>query len=215
MDIQMPVLDGYGAARQIRKRDAGVPIIAMTANAIKGDYEKCIEAGMNDYLSKPINIEKFAEIIKRNFNQNFEGGSQCDAGAVEIKTPGPQGVSESSFSEATEIFDREKFVKNTFSNDILAGKIIKILFEDLEKFGGVLKNAIAEKDGDCLAKSAHRLKGSAVNVCASNLRRVFLQLENAGRQGCFEEAGSLISELETQVSLFKNEIKKAGYDDVD
>lgn len=215
MDIQMPVLDGYGAARQIRKRDAGVPIIAMTANAIKGDYEKCIEAGMNDYLSKPINIEKFAEIIKRNFNQNFEGGSQCDAGAVEIKNLSPQGGSESSFSEATEIFDREKFVKNTFSNDILAGKIIKILFEDLEKFGGVLKNAIAEKDGDCLAKSAHRLKGSAVNVCASNLRRVFLQLENSGRQGCFEEAGSLISELETQVSLFKNEIKKAGYDDVD
>ncbi len=214
MDIQMPVLDGYGAARQIRKRDAAVPIIAMTANAIKGDYEKCIAAGMTDYLSKPINIEKFAEIIKRHFNQKFEEEPYAFAGSAEIKKNDPQGDSESSLPEAAEIFDRDKFVKNTFSNDILAKTIIKILFEDLEKFGDVLKNAIAARDGDILARSAHRLKGSAVNVCAFNLRRIFLQLENAGRQGRFDEAESLIGALETQISLFKNEIKKNGYDDI-
>ena len=215
MDIQMPVLDGYGAAQQIRKRDVAVPIIAMTANAIKGDYEKCLAAGMTDYISKPINIEKFAEIIKRNFKQKSEDVSYAAADLVEIKKTELQNDYENASREVSGSFDRDKFVKNTFSNDILAKKIIRILFEDLEKFGDVLKNAITAKDGDGLARTAHRLKGSAINVCAFNLSQVFLQLENAGRQGRFDEAELFISALENQISLFKNEIKKAGYGDVE
>jgi PAS domain S-box-containing protein len=217
MDIQMPVLDGYQAAQKIRTRDTIVPIIAMTANALKDDYDKCIAAGMNDYLSKPINIEKFAKIIMGIFRPDFENSpSAAIAAAAETKTPARPDESENAcVTTAVDIFDRDKFFKNTFSNEILARKIIGILFEDLEKFNGVIKNAIAAKDGAGLAKSAHRLKGSAVNVCASNLKRVFIKLENAGRQGLFDEAESLIGELEDQILLFMDEIKKAGYDNVD
>jgi len=64
MDIQMPEMDGYESARAIRKAGYGLPIIAMTANAMKGDQEKCLEAGMDDYLSKPINPKEMLDKIE-------------------------------------------------------------------------------------------------------------------------------------------------------
>lgn len=200
MDIQMPVLDGYEAARRIRKIDAGIPIIAITANAIKGDYEKCMEAGMNDYLCKPIDIEKFGDIIKRNVNN---GGTKNSAAAE----PEP--------AESPAVFDRQRFVKNTFSNDKLASDIIKVLFEDLEKYLAIIKTASAEKDFLTVYKSAHRLKGSAINVCADKLKAAFADLEKAGREERFEAMDALMAELGNEISIFRNEIKKYGYPDVD
>ncbi|TFG49117.1 MAG: protein translocase subunit SecD, partial [Candidatus Brocadiia bacterium] len=140
MDIKMPVLDGYEASKEIRKTDTSVPIVAMTANAIRGDYEKCIEVGMNDYLSKPIDIEKFSEAINRNIQSQLttNGGESCEnnlpqlaqdnlppAGAVTQY----QGQEEVHTDQADEVFDHARFVKNTFSNNKLANNIIKILFE--------------------------------------------------------------------------------------
>jgi CheY-like chemotaxis protein len=69
MDCQMPEMDGYTATNKIRNNEketfAHIPIIAMTASALKGDFQKCIRAGMDDYISKPINIPKFGAIVKK------------------------------------------------------------------------------------------------------------------------------------------------------
>ena len=200
MDIQMPVLDGYEAARRIRMIDADIPIVAITANAIKGDYEKCMEAGMNDYLCKPIDIEKFGDIINRNVKT---GGTKNSA------APEPEPA------ESPAVFDRQRFVKNTFSNDKLARDIIKVLFEDLEKYLAIIKTASAEKDFLTVYKSAHRLKGSAINVCADKLKAAFADLEKAGREERSEAMDSLLAGLGTEISIFRNEIKKYGYPDVD
>jgi PAS domain S-box-containing protein len=200
MDIQMPVLDGYEAARRIRKIDAGVPIVAITANAIKGDYEKCMEAGMNDYLCKPVDIEKFGDIIKRN----VKAGA---AGTFAATAP------ESDDSPAA--FDRQRFVRNTFSDDKLARDIIKVLFEDLEKYLAIIKTAAAEKDSRTVYKSAHRLKGSAINVCADRLKRSLLALETAGSEERFDAMDGLMAAIADEISIFSAEIKKYGYLNVD
>ena len=69
MDCEMPEMDGYMATREIRSKDvpvSDVPIVAMTANALKGDREKCIAAGMNDYITKPVTLDRLAEVLRRN-----------------------------------------------------------------------------------------------------------------------------------------------------
>lgn len=200
MDIQMPVLDGYEAARRIRKTGAGMPIVAITANAVKGDYEKCMEAGMNDYLCKPVDVEKFSDIIKRNVKPSTAGTSTAAA-------------PESDFSEA--VFDLQQFVKNTFSDDKLARAIIKVLFEDLQNHLALIKAAAAGKDSQTVYKSAHRLKGSAVNVCAGRLKRALLALETAGREERFDAMEGLLTELADEISIFTDELKKHGYLNVD
>ena len=65
MDIQMPVLNGYEASQEIRKTNAQVPIIALTAGTVKGEKEKCLESGMNDYISKPIDRDRFENILQK------------------------------------------------------------------------------------------------------------------------------------------------------
>ncbi len=207
MDIQMPGIDGYEATRQIRSTDREVPIVAMTANAIRGDYERCIESGMNDYLSKPIEIEKFNDIILRYVKNRTQSSS-------EQSRPAAQVISVSA-PESVLIFDHDKFVKNTFSNDSLAKDIIKIFFEDIEKYRKILKDAIEKKDSETLFKSAHRLKGSAANVCAPCLKQAFLSLETAGRESRFEDATGFLELLGREIDIFKTEIKKHGYDYAD
>lgn len=201
MDIQMPVLDGCEAARMIRKTGAGVPIVAVTANAVKGDYEKCMEAGMNDYLCKPVDVEKFGDIIRRNVKPATAGTFAAAA------------APESEFSEA--VFDRQQFVRNTFSDDKLARAIIKVLFEDLKNHLALIKAAAAGKDSQTVYKSAHRLKGSAVNVCAGRLKRALLALETAGREERFDAIEGLLTEITDEISIFSDELKKYGYLNID
>ncbi|OGM08118.1 MAG: hypothetical protein A2008_00715 [Candidatus Wallbacteria bacterium GWC2_49_35] len=200
MDIQMPVLDGYEAARRIRKIDSGVPIVAITANATKGDYEKCMEAGMNDYLCKPIDIEKFGKIISRNVKAFATKNSAAAA-------PEPEAF--------PAVFDRQRFVRNTFSDDKLARDIIKVLFEDLQNYLALIKTAAACNDSQTVYKSAHRLKGSAINVCADRLKQALLNLETAGREERLDSMADLVAALDDEVSIFNDEIKKYGYLHVD
>jgi CheY-like chemotaxis protein len=79
MDVQMPEMDGFAAAREIRRREQGgqehVPVIAMTAHAMKGDRESCLEAGMDDYLAKPINREELQQVIERAMKSKKEAYS--------------------------------------------------------------------------------------------------------------------------------------------
>lgn len=192
--------------------DREVPIVAMTANAIRGDYERCIESGMNDYLSKPIEIEKFNDIILRYVKNAARQSSAPDLPVL----PGSsvicaQNGAAAGDSDSVSIFDREKFVKNTFSNDSLAKDIIKIFFEDIEKYRSIINNAIERKEPETLFKSAHRLKGSAANVCAPRLKQAFLNLETAGRESRFEDAVGLFELLGSELDIFKAEIKKCGY----
>ncbi len=203
MDIQMPVLDGYDAARQIRKTNPDIPIVAMTANAIKGDYEKCIEAGMNDYLSKPLDFEKFNEALKKNvrFFSNENSTLEKKYHENNIKNEQNKQI----------VFDREKFKKNTFSNPEIAKKIIYIFFDDLKKCKSYLDNAIKEKNGELLSRTAHRLKGSALNICAYDLKLILYELETSGRENRFDEAENLIIEFENKIEELKKELEKSGY----
>jgi len=174
MDCQMPRLDGYEASRRIRAHVDGVrqpriPIIALTAHAQASDHEKCLAAGMNDYLSKPIRLEVLLQALQR-------------AGlAVAAESPAPVATSPrapvldlAQLAQLRELPGRES---GTLLDDLI-GMVLKDLPPELAR----LQAAVAQRNGAEAAQLAHRLGGSAANIGAPGLRQALQAIEHAGRK---------------------------------
>lgn len=169
MDCQMPIMDGYEATREIRKIEGGlshIPIIAMTANAMNIDKKKCYEAGMDDYISKPINTNELLCLIKKHIQLN---------------------------SKSTEVYQK---LANNYINNIVEQLILDVGFTRVEaiqmfdKFLEFLIQSIAEiemtleeNDFVNLKSIAHKLKGSSANLRVEEITQLSKQLEN----GCLTE----------------------------
>ena len=141
MDCQMPVLDGYGATRQIRQEypDLPIRIIAMTANAMRGDHEKCLEAGMDDYLSKPVDIGKLEEILNR---------WQPAAPAILAEAAKPA-------------VDLDRLLQITGSDPAMFGEIADEYLEQAAEILTLMKLALEKPDVPEIQRLAHKLGGSS------------------------------------------------------
>ncbi len=179
MDVQMPVMDGLEATAAVRAPDSPVldrqvPIVAMTAHAMQGDRERCLGAGMDGYISKPVNIDD----LERTISEVTGAGSQsCACEAREEKDEGPAVLDESVLSRS--VGDDEEIVREIL--DLFVGNARELLgrmdreLEELE-LGG---------DLEPLRRTAHSLKGSAGNIGARALYLALVELEDA----CGEGAG--------------------------
>jgi len=181
MDIQMPEMDGYEATKIIRQdsRFTSIPIIAMTAHAMKGDEEKCLEAGMDGYISKPINQERLFYIIWKSM------GRQEPISAKE-----PEAVSEETVvAEAGELPDRlpginikDALKMLNIDKDIFKGILIKFLGSNKDTMSKI-RSAFESEDWESLMQSAHSLKGSSANIGANDLQEAAYELEKASKDG--------------------------------
>jgi signal transduction histidine kinase/DNA-binding response OmpR family regulator len=184
MDCQMPVLDGYDAARHIRQREkerAGgshLRIIAMTANAMEGDREKCLEAGMDDFVTKPVRIEDLANALER-------------VPAASPPTPKP-AAEYATVSGAA--LDRLRDLRVPGQPDPLA-EIIDLFIQQTPELLADLENACSALNLDALKRTAHTLKGSAGNVGAEQLAALSRELELAIKQGTSSAARSLVTRI--------------------
>lgn len=181
MDMQMPVLDGYTAARQICEFGFDMPIIALTANSMKDDDKRCFEAGCSDYLSKPLDTALL--FSKLNEHINFDG-RQRDRSAA-LRSPG----------------------SSVLSDDIQLDERIAILADQfVEKLTGRLPEFQAAFDvGDLeeLLKLAHWLKGTAGTLGLIELERVGKELELAGKANELDQVQDMLKTLEERVCLAK------------
>lgn len=165
MDCQMPVMDGYEATKQIRitesRSGTRVPIIAMTANAMEGDREKCLAAGMDDYISKPFEPEVLRDIVNK--------WVKADTGVKkEVKEePGPA------------IMDYEKF-RGRF-NEAQARQLLTVFLADTEEKLSQILALIDEQELDAMGKLAHGVKGAAAMIFADAFASVAKELEQNGK----------------------------------
>ncbi|MEA5594498.1 response regulator [Rivularia sp. UHCC 0363] len=196
MDVQMPEMDGLQATRHICKEwlPGSRPwIVAITANAMQGDREECLNAGMNDYISKPIRIDALIEIFN-NYKNLQQSLHDSDSTAVVKKEK-----SESSVEPVidTEILQDLKDMAGDDASEMMAELIDSYLEDALPKLQEI-KSAIDQDDPDKLRNYAHAFRSLSVTIGALSLAKVCTQLENIGRSGNTFHASTLVKQLNAE-----------------
>ncbi|MCP5053775.1 MAG: response regulator [bacterium] len=225
MDCQMPVMDGYETTRRIRRIEAGtsgqkrqskgqlshIPIIAMTAHAMEGDREKCLEAGMDDYISKPVNPQNLQDVIEK-WLLEVDKEILIPRNESEIQFPGieagNQTVDRPKPHADVEVFDREGLLERLLGDEDLVETVIESFLGDLQRLVGVLTEKLQAKDVSGVHRQAHTIKGAAGNICASGLQNAALRIEKAANSNDLEKAGALMTKLEEQAEKLKKEMEE-------
>ena len=195
MDCQMPVLDGYQATRRWRalEAEAGaarLPIVAMTANAMAGDRERCLEAGMDDYLPKPVSREQLESCLKRWLPA--QGGQAAPATAPDAP-PQAEMVTPALQSSALPILDTSVLDElHEVAGTETAG-IIRLFLEDAPVLIARLENASGTRDTEALREASHTLKSSSANVGAIALANAARRIELAARAGPIERPAVMVA----------------------
>ncbi|MFZ4437775.1 MAG: response regulator [Syntrophales bacterium] len=208
MDVLMPEMDGLEATRQIRNRQSAVrnhkiPIIAMTANAMQGDREKCIEAGMNDYVSKPISPHALAQALDRWLPQEVTAALKQTTDKTEHQAP-----SVSTKESEASVFDKAGMMVRMMDDEDLARTVLGGFLEDLPRLIEALKGDLESGDLPRTERQAHTIKGASANVGGEALRAVAFDMEKAARAGDLKSVMARLPELEHQVSRLKDVLYK-------
>jgi|GEM_PF-1775706 len=201
MDVQMPDMDGYEATRKIRDskslvRNHNIPIIAMTANAMQGDREKCLDAGMNDYVTKPIN----PQLLARALEKWLPGGG----GVTEVLSQVSEPEIKDYNSEV--IYDPEGVMVRLMGDVELARKIVSVFLSDTPAQLNALEQAMQLNDPGKIEQGAHRIKGSAANVGLMRFSAIACALEETVKKGDFAATTPFQELLEEQFQLAQTAI---------
>jgi len=195
MDVQMPEMDGFEATARIREKEKALgrhtPIVAMTAHALKGDRERCLEAGMDGYVAKPIQREElFAAIEKATSSKTDEPATA----AAPSGTAGEAGAPPIDVEAALRRFegDREFLME-------LLGEFLDYVPGEVQ----VLRECRENGDSKRFERSAHSIKGAAANLEVEALRAAALKLEEAGREGRMGSSEELVAQLEQEYGRLK------------
>jgi len=206
MDCQMPRLDGYETTRRIRQKEGGgarTPVIAVTAHAMKGDRERCLAAGMDDYISKPFREQDLATLLDRWLLDSKSEG--------EIPAAEPQPSEEPSGKPAAVLnpvtLNGLKKLGDSTGEDVL-GRVCAMFLEDVPRRLTVIREAAANDDLKGIEQTAHSLKGSAGIIGASSFHQRSYELELAARAGEAKKYSEMIESLEQEYDRVAEELRK-------
>ena len=207
MDLQMPVMDGLAATRAVRDPrsavlDHQVPIVALTARAMSNDRDRCLQAGMNDYLSKPVDPASLSAVLERWLDA--DSASSC--ATLEVLQESEQEPGETGGSPA--VFDSEALMRRVLGDGDLARAVVNAFLEDLPRQTQRLRTALEGGEYEQVARLAHTLKGAAANISGNSLRAVALDLEKAARSCDSARLHSLLPVLESQGLLLRSTLEQ-------
>jgi len=190
MDVQMPVMDGFQATRMIRKQSQwqDLPIVAMTANAMKGDREACLDAGMSDYLSKPVDVSDLKDKLVTWLP--IDAGSS----ALDMVVPPTESELEADLNEGW--IDIDSALKRVGGNESRLKLLMSIFCQESINVMGRLNEAIESEDTQQCIFIVHSMKGSASNLSACQLREAALNLEYAFKNKNKDDVNSLKDRFE-------------------
>ena len=192
MDCQMPVMDGYQAAREIRQREGGagrIPIIALTADAMKGADKQCRDAGMDDYLTKPLDRQRLNEIIAQHLT--------CAA---------PQGE-----AGAADPVDWQHLMSIADGEDQFAQELVQLFIDSGDATLRDIRDAISRGDMEAVGRAAHSYKGASANIRAEPASTAAARLEAAARAGAIDQLAGLEAELCREAAKAREYLRSRQY----
>jgi PAS domain S-box-containing protein len=201
MDVQMPEMGGLEATQAIREKEkttgAHLPIIAMTAHAMQGDRQKCLDAGMDGYLSKPLDPKTFLRTVEESVTATVS-----DATTAMDKTGSNDSI--------TRELDAKALMARFSGNKKLLRTIVGTFREDCPKMMARIRTALAAHDAAALADGCHALKGSVGNFGHSPALETATQMEKNARQGKLDGAWELYATLEDEIASLLPALQAIG-----
>jgi len=194
MDIHMPELDGIRAAKIIRDpassvRNHDIPIIAMTADAMSEDRQRCFDAGMDDYVSKPVSPDTLLAAITRLIKKE------------DAEADYPEACSGIRTSDSADIFDRKEFIYRSGGKESICEELIEYFLEDIPEMIDSIKTAVNENDMEMMRLHIHSLKGAAGNMAAHRLHDAAYETELAIKHGDMGRVRTLTDKLKQEFQL--------------
>ena len=193
MDVQMPEMDGLEATRLIRDPDSAVldhkvPIIAMTAHAMQGDRERCLEAGMDDYVTKPISPQVLADALDRWLPR--------DNAVPATHAPGQPGAGHPSIPTEASVFDEAGLMTRLMDDEVLARAVVDGFLDDAPRLIDSLRDCLRAGDASGAIRQAHTIKGASATVGGEALSMVAQEMERAATSGDLDGASDRLPDLE-------------------
>lgn len=214
MDVQMPEMDGLQSARAIREyerasgRSVRVPIVAMTAFAGNEDRQICLDAGMNDYLSKPVKPAQLLQLLDRLCEHR--------PASVEAVADVPPAASKAKaapdeLDDTVEVFAKNELLERLGGRLEMVPRFVGLFCKGaLPQFEGLVASLEAE-DADAVRRHAHAIKGSAGNIAAQRIHQLAAIIEKAAKEGDLAEAPQRIALLQQEYDAFIDVVGALGF----
>jgi PAS domain S-box-containing protein len=210
MDVQMPVMDGLEATRKIRKAEGSrrkaagdevadfIPIIALTAHAMQSDRERCLAAGMNDYVSKPISVQALAAVLDKWLPPETTGRSPtAPAATLSVAAKEPE----------MPVFDKTGLMARLMGDEDLAKRLLQVFLEDIPRQIEALRGYLEAGNAPNAMRQSHSIKGASASVGGEALRAVSFEIENACKNGDLDAAKACLAKLEAQFASLQEAVK--------
>jgi CheY-like chemotaxis protein len=198
MDVQMPEMDGFEATAALRAREAGttthMPVVALTAHAMKGDRERCLAGGFDDYVSKPVQPDALFDAIDRVVRARPADGPE-PAGAAALPAQ-----SRSSHSGDDDVLDRAGLLARFDGDGDLLAELADLFRTSAPALVAEVRNAAARGDAPAMTRAAHTLRGMVGNFGAPRTMHLAQDIEDRGREGNLADAEARAADLERAVS---------------
>ena len=221
MDIQMPEMDGMQATQNIRaldnKRIARIPIVALTANALKGDSEKYMAVGMNDYLSKPIDESRLFQVISKNLDLASTAATEIEAAANDVEETGNSretdqnftGSAGSNIQTSVNLYDLSMVEAISGGDTDFVKRMVQLFLDTMPASITEIQTAVKEEQWERLSKLAHKLKSTIDSMGIESLKKVVRTIETNGKTGInIPETLVLVEELVITMEACMVQIKK-------